>query len=199
MGTLGGGKKLPALILTGWALSRRICGPGAPPVRLNWPFRAPFGPHRITLWIRPLTPRTTLPWRPRGPARQTSAEPYQPGQRSDCWTKVKCSQERACAILGYIEQRGELRSLVIALEGRRAMGLLRPGGQRDLRGGRAETPGPVPRTPRGLAPDSQRARCPVGRAGTLLPRQVSRADEEWPAGAGVPRVAPPKRPPAQAR
>ncbi len=41
---------------------------------------------------------------------------YHPGRRSESWTKVKCTQETVCAILGYLEQYQEVRSVIVALE-----------------------------------------------------------------------------------
>ena len=39
---------------------------------------------------------------------------YRPGIRSDSWLKIKRNQELQCAVIGYQETEGEVRSLVIA-------------------------------------------------------------------------------------
>ena len=41
---------------------------------------------------------------------------YLPGRRSESWTKIKCTRETVCVILGYLEELGEVRSLIVALE-----------------------------------------------------------------------------------
>jgi len=42
--------------------------------------------------------------------------PYRPGRRSDAWTKLKPRTTMPCVILGYVEEEGELRSLVLGAE-----------------------------------------------------------------------------------
>jgi bifunctional non-homologous end joining protein LigD len=39
---------------------------------------------------------------------------YEPGQRSGAWLKIKRSQTAQCLVLGYVEEAGDLRSLVLA-------------------------------------------------------------------------------------
>ncbi|MGQ0721245.1 MAG: non-homologous end-joining DNA ligase [Candidatus Eiseniibacteriota bacterium] len=42
--------------------------------------------------------------------------PYLPGKRTDAWVKIKRTQRMYCAVLGFIAEGGDLRSLVIAAE-----------------------------------------------------------------------------------
>lgn len=42
--------------------------------------------------------------------------PYRPGRRTSDWIKIKGAHLLHCAILGYVEQDGDLRSLVLATE-----------------------------------------------------------------------------------
>lgn len=39
---------------------------------------------------------------------------YLPGRRTDAWTKTKPVQRMHCAIVGWLEERGRLRSLIVA-------------------------------------------------------------------------------------
>lgn len=39
---------------------------------------------------------------------------YEPGERSGAWRKIKRSQTTQCLVLGYVEEAGDLRSLVLA-------------------------------------------------------------------------------------
>jgi len=41
---------------------------------------------------------------------------YLPGKRTDAWTKIKTFREAVCAILGYLAEGEEVRSLIVALE-----------------------------------------------------------------------------------
>jgi DNA ligase D-like protein (predicted ligase) len=51
---------------------------------------------------------------------------YLPGRRTDAWLKIKRKQRIPCAIVGYVEESGELRSLAIAAE---SEGVLRYAGR----------------------------------------------------------------------
>ena len=44
------------------------------------------------------------------------ASPYRPGVRSDDWTKLKPRSTVVCAVLGYVAEGNDLRSLLIAAE-----------------------------------------------------------------------------------
>ena len=62
------------------------------------------------------------------------ASPYRPGKRTDDWTKIKAAAKLQCAILGYVTDGGDLKSLILAAEeggrlrcvGRVGSGLTRP-------------------------------------------------------------------------
>lgn len=42
--------------------------------------------------------------------------PYQPGRRTGAWTKIKRSERAHCAIIGYREEGGDLKSLIVATD-----------------------------------------------------------------------------------
>jgi len=44
------------------------------------------------------------------------ASPYEPGRRSGAWTKIKTFRRMHCAVIGYLEEQGDLKSLVVAAE-----------------------------------------------------------------------------------